>query len=151
MGSPFRYWGKGAETYRRFVMQKKLMYQYFPDFRCSLARRQLTCIGEITPAEGCDTYTLKIQCGAGEIPKVWILAPKIVANSETHVYADGSLCLYYPLESPWRPTDNIHEKLVPWTAEWLVFYELYLISGVWLGKSAPHPIPPSRSIFSREG
>lgn len=137
----FKDWGKGAETYRRFVMQKKLMSQFFPEFQCSYSNRRLTCIGRITPAEGCNTYTVKIDYVAGQKPKVWILNPKIRMNSETHVYADGSLCLYYPPESPWKHTDNLHAKILPWTAEWLVFYELYLIKGEWLGKSAPHPMP----------
>jgi len=34
--------------------------------------------------------------------------------------------------------DNIHEKIIPWIAEWLVFYELYRICGKWLGPEAPH-------------
>ena len=141
MDQRFRNWGNGVKTYRRFVLQKKLMNQFFPGFLCTYSRRRLTCLGKITPSEGCDTYTVKIDYVAGETPKVWILNPKIRMNSDTHVYADGSLCLYYPPESPWKNTDNLHEKTLPWIAEWLVFYELYLIKGVWLGKSAPHPLP----------
>ena len=54
------------------------------------------------------------------------------------MYANGTLCLYKPTDDPWKPSDNIHEKIIPWTAEWLVFYELYLMCGKWLGPEAPH-------------
>lgn len=54
------------------------------------------------------------------------------------MYGDGRLCLYDYREQPWRDGDNIHEKIIPWTAEWLVFYELYLIRGKWLGPEAVH-------------
>ena len=141
MATIFRSWGKSAEGYRRFVFQKMLMQKYFPAFTCSQGKRCLTCIGKITPAEGCETYTVKIEYPQGGTPKVRILHPEIVMNSDTHVYKDGSLCLYYPPESPWKTTDNLHEKILPWVAEWLVFYELYLINGVWHGKSAPHAMP----------
>lgn len=141
MATRFKTWGKGTESYRRFVMQKTLMGRFFPGFQCICNKRRLTCIGKITPSEGCNTYTIKIEYVEGSIPKVWILHPRIVMNSETHVFKDGSLCLYHPPETPWKHTDNLHEKILPWTAEWLVFYELYLVKGVWLGKSAPHPVP----------
>jgi hypothetical protein len=32
----------------------------------------------------------------------------------------------------------LHETIIPWTAEWLVSYELYLTTGKWLGSSAVH-------------
>jgi hypothetical protein len=33
---------------------------------------------------------------------------------------------------------KIHETIIPWTAEWLVFYELWKISGKWMGPAALH-------------
>ena len=54
------------------------------------------------------------------------------------MYRDGTLCLYDFRVQPWSSWDNIHEKIIPWTAEWLVFYELYLMCGKWLGPEAPH-------------
>ncbi|MES2466344.1 MAG: hypothetical protein V4675_03495 [Verrucomicrobiota bacterium] len=141
MGALFRSWSRGAEGYRRFVMQKKLMGDHFPNFSCSYSKRCLTCVGSITPEEGCATYSLKISYVADHSPKVWVMSPKIALNKNIHVYSDGSLCLYYPKETPWQNTDNLHEKILPWTAEWLVYYEIYLMTGVWRGKSAPHPMP----------
>ncbi len=54
------------------------------------------------------------------------------------MYLNGSLCLFDPRVSPWKGSYNLHETIIPWTAEWLVFYELYKIHGKWLGPEAPH-------------
>ena len=45
------------------------------------------------------------------------------------MYDNGALCLYKPAETPWKLSDNLQKKIIPWAAEWLVFYELYLMCG----------------------
>lgn len=122
------------------MMQKPLVEKHFPCFECCFKNRRLTCIGQITPADGCATYTVQIGYPSDAIPEVRVLAPKIPRSKDIHMYRNGALCLYYPPETPWKHTSNLHETIIPWTAEWLVFYELYLLKGEWLGKSAPHPI-----------
>jgi len=54
------------------------------------------------------------------------------------MYKDRSLCLYFPEDDQWKISDDVHKKIIPWVAEWLVFYELYLLTGRWLGPAAPH-------------
>jgi hypothetical protein len=49
---------------------------------------------------------------------------------------------YWPDEDRWKSSDDIHKKIIPWLAEWLVFYELFLITGKWLGPEAPHAAMP---------
>src|SRR6476469_3557994 len=60
--------------------------------------------------------------------------------SAIHMYDNGVLCLYKTAETPLKLSDNIHEKIIPWTAEWFVFYELYLMCGKWLEPEAPHDV-----------
>lgn len=127
-----------AADYRRFVFQKTLVEKYFPCFRCRLSRRLLKCEGIITPSENCDTYRVAISYEQGGIPEVRIKEPEIAYSPDIHMYSDGTLCLFKPSENPWTGRENIHEKIVPWTAEWLVFYELYRLCGKWLGPEAPH-------------
>jgi hypothetical protein len=67
---------------------------------------------------------------------VRILSPEI--RKRIHMYPNGTLCLYDHRDQPWNARDNLDEKIIPWIAEWLVFYELYLISDKWLGPEAPH-------------
>ena len=54
------------------------------------------------------------------------------------MYANGDLCLYHPPSQPWSAENDLHNTIIPWTAEWLVFYELYLSEGVWLGPQVEH-------------
>lgn len=78
-----------------------------------------------------------------------IKEPEIAPSASIHMYGDGTLCLYKPKDDPWKPSDNIHEKIIPWTAEWLVFYELYLMCGKWLGPEAEHGTAEKRPQRNR--
>ena len=122
--------------YRHFVMQKHFVEQYFPCFRCALRKNVLKCVGTITPSVHCNTYEIGIRYRNKGIPEVRIRRPEILRR--VHMYSNGTLCLYDYRKQPWSTHDNIHEKIIPWTAEWLVFYELFLITGRWLGPEAPH-------------
>jgi len=124
--------------YRHFVVQKALIDKHFPCFKTKLLHRRLECEGFITPSQDCTTYRVAISYERNKVPKVRIKEPQITPSASIHMYGDGSLCLYKPTEQPWRSSDNIHEKIIPWIAEWLVFYELYLICGKWLGPEAEH-------------
>ena len=127
-----------SAEYRRFVIQKSLIEKHFPCFRCRLTHRHLKCEGIITPSENCNSYRIIISYEQGRVPRVCIKEPEITPFPEIHMYGDGTLCLYKPTDDPWKRLDNIHEKIIPWTAEWLVFYELYLLCGKWLGPEAEH-------------
>lgn len=141
MATIFKNWGNGVEGYRKFALQKSLMAGHFPEFRCAYSKRRLTCVGDVRPTPVCATYTVKIEYEPGKEPRVFILKPDIDLSAKIHIYSNGSLCLYHPIETPWKHTDNLHEKIVPWIHEWILFYELFLLEGKWLGKSAPHPMP----------
>jgi hypothetical protein len=127
-----------AAEYRHFLRQKALVQHHFPCFECQLYRNRLTCKGAITPSPGCDEYVVRIRYEYEKVPRVDIVQPTIKPSFKIHMYGCGALCLYDPRETPWQRGDNVHEKIIPWTAEWLVFYELYLIYGKWLGPEAPH-------------
>lgn len=126
--------------YSHFVAQKILVERHFPCFKCDLHLGNLVCRGTITPSEGCASYEIQINHQKGGLPYVRIRKPIIPEESwgKVHVYPNGNLCLYDPRERPWKWTDNLHETIIPWTAEWLVFYELFLVGGKWLGPEAKH-------------
>ncbi len=55
------------------------------------------------------------------------------------MYKDGTLCLYHPRYHEWDPSDRIDSTILPWTSEWLYFYETWVITGgEWLGEGE-HP------------
>lgn len=99
---------------------------------------KLICEGKITPDEDCETYEVQIQYSPQAEPVVRILSPELVKSPKIHLYRDGSLCLYFPEDDPWKPTDLIYKKLIPWAAEWLLYYEIFLLTGEWQGPEAPH-------------
>jgi hypothetical protein len=127
-----------AAEYRHFLGQKALVERHFPCFTCQLYRNRLTCKATICPSPDCDHYLVRIRYDYEKVPRVEILEPPIPSSPKIHMYGCGALCLYDPREMPWERMDNVHEKIIPWIAEWLVYYELYLIYGKWLGPEAPH-------------
>lgn len=127
-----------AQHYARFVMQKLLVEKYFPAFQCRLNHGVLECKGEIRPTDQSDAYTVRVRYTEWGIPEVRVLKPEIVPNPEIHMYRNGNLCLYHPPTQPWTGMRNLHETIFPWVAEWLIFYELFLIEGKWLGPEVQH-------------
>lgn len=121
-----------------FYFQKRLVEKYFPCFECSVKRNLLTCTGIIIPSEDCVSYTVQIRYKREGVPKVRVLSPHVKYDHKAHMYKDSTLCLYHPKENPWSGRQNIHETIIPWIAEWIVFYELYNIYGKWLGPETPH-------------
>jgi len=53
------------------------------------------------------------------------------AHAPPHVYPGDQLCLYYPGE--WRHDMLLVATVLPWTAEWLIHYEVWLVTGQWTG------------------
>jgi hypothetical protein len=87
-------------------------------------------------------YTIEVRYKLTASPEVRILDPVLVRlpnNSEgqlPHVYPpadDPTLCLYDPKTHQWDKTMLIADKIVPWAFDWIVCYELWLITGTWSG------------------
>lgn len=48
------------------------------------------------------------------------------------------LCLWWPNDRDWVPQMKLAETYIPWTAEWLHYFELWCQTGEWGGGGA-HP------------
>lgn len=127
-----------ADRYRKAVAEQMLIRGAFPSFSSRIKGKELTCRGRIRPSEHSKTYRVEIRYRPWSPPEVRILDPEVPFTSGAHMYKDGSLCLYDYREQRWEKNWHLHQTIVPWTAEWLVFYELLQLSGKWLGKSARH-------------
>lgn len=95
-------------------------------------------IGGLKPfGNGGTVYTIKIVYDR-VAPDVFVVSPNLL-KSFPHRYPDKSLCLYYPKDKSYNyKTSIIANTIIPWTAEWLYFYEKWLETGIWWGKEAPH-------------
>lgn len=133
--------GIRVSDWRKLTVEKGMIESRFPCFRCkavSADTTKLECFGSIRPTEHSITYSLKLDYQVWTTPRVYVVEPEIMPSAQIHIYQEGHLCLFYPKETPWTPVLHISDTILPWTAEWLVYYELFKITGQWLGKSALH-------------
>lgn len=130
---------KALRTKQR-LRQYALVKKYYPDFRVKQTPFSLTIHASMCPGVGCDNYDIEIQMGnCHPWVKCYIKTPKITPSIQYHMYTkDGRLCLYHPTECPWKAHYNLHDTIIPWIAEWLIFYEIFKLKGIWLGKEHPH-------------
>lgn len=119
------------------MLQKRELEKKFSFLKCRIENDTLICRGVFQP-DNCNAYDVRIEFRAGCFPQVYILSPEIKANADIHIYNEGSLCLFYPGELKWKDTTSIAENTIPWIFEWILFYELYLLTGVWEGEYVPH-------------
>ncbi|WP_160680726.1 hypothetical protein [Clostridium sp. C8-1-8] len=120
----------------------------FPSFEFCRNEDEFYWIGKLTPSS--NTYTVKIIYRHKKAPKVFIVKPEILKSSP-HCYPDGSLCLYYPLDKDYNSKFSIiADTIIPWTSEWLYYYEKWLDSGVWWGPEAPYKQNSIERIYKME-
>jgi hypothetical protein len=98
----------------------------------------MICRGLLQPLDYVQPYQIEIMCIVGKSPEVYIKNPKIEVNSKIHIYKSGNLCLFYPPDLNWKAHTSIANFTIPWINEWIVYYELYKISGEWEGPESPH-------------
>jgi hypothetical protein len=105
-------------------------------------------------------YFPRLHFGGGIIANPWIIVevldpligldPRGNGDKPPHIFrrpetASGwSLCLYDARTGDWQPDRSIAETIIPWAAEWLFFYEGWLIDGHWAG-GGEHPETSQRS------
>ncbi len=90
--------------------------------------------GRLQPTVRSNTYFVRIDYAVPLYPAVTIVAPKLEIPSGAalpHTYPGERLCLYYPRQ--WDRTMLIATTIVPWSSEWLLHYEIWKITGEWLG------------------
>jgi hypothetical protein len=70
--------------------------------------------------------------------------PRGTGEPPPHVYRHGylpdypALCLFDPAADEWSPEAFIADTIVPWTIEWLFWFEVWLLTGEWKG-GGRHP------------
>ena len=125
------------------LRQVDLMKAAFPSFTWRPNRRGgLTWNGCLQPTAHSREYGVRIEHDRDSV-KTFVDKPRIRQRAP-HLYRDGALCLFWPKEWAWHPKRSLAETLIPWTALWLYFYEVWLETGEWMGPSSPHEAPKDR-------
>lgn len=110
----------------------------FPSFKLIQEESYTYWIGYLQPTNRSPRYQVRIEYDP-YVPKVFILEPELLAFAP-HRYPDQSLCLYHPNDKSFDGRAKIADTIIPWTSEWLYFYEAWLEDGIWWGKEAPHGV-----------
>ncbi len=134
------------------IKQAGFINKIFPNGKFISKRDSgLSWVGDITPSANSLTYTVKVQYSLADGAKVYVINPNPLplADGKTHlphVYSHNKqrLCLYYPGVGEWNRSDLLVDTIFPWISEWLLHYELWLITGEWLGGGIHHNIDNKR-------
>jgi hypothetical protein len=108
----------------------------FPSGTALVSRSRLTWTGILRPTPLSDEYSIALTYKLADKPVVMVpdRLPLWRGRSRPpHLHADGSLCLYYPPAREWRRDMLLGDSILPWTAEWLLHYEVWLATGKWTG------------------
>lgn len=95
-------------------------------------------------------YSLRLTYRRSERPGVQVLAPSIPELAAghgrvPHLYEHShpvKLCLYLPRTHEWGAEMSLAKTVVPWSIDWLFYFEIWLATGDWNG-GGEHP-PPER-------
>jgi hypothetical protein len=97
--------------------------------------------GYLQPTPLSKKYHIRLDYKLRERPDVKVIKPILqIYNDERipHRFSDGTLCLFRYKYFEWDFTMPIAETIIPWSALWLYYYEIWQATGVWLGKGE-HP------------
>lgn len=119
------------------ALQQMLISHSYPTFVFRSRNGVGVWRGTLQPRPVSPVYRVELRYKLGEVPRVMVLAPPIAAGAP-HRYPDGSLCLYWPKEWHWHRESIIARTILPWASVWLLYYELWLDTGEWLGPSSHH-------------
>lgn len=117
------------------------MKRAFPRFRWRMTREGgVEWTGSLQPTYESPAYEVRMLHEPDCVPRVWVVRPQLHRDSPHRWPRDGSLCLFWPKEFRWDPRESVADTIIPWTAFWLYYYELWLVTREWLGPSSPHKV-----------
>jgi hypothetical protein len=133
---PMKSIGRGFSANHHLKKIKKL----FPNLTIVKEKgTSFIVIIKIQPSPLSKSYDVKISYDKRLGVKVYVINDKLqLAKNRTklpHVYSheEQRLCLYSPSKNEWTREKLISSTIIPWAAEWLQYYELWLANGKWLG------------------
>lgn len=101
---------------------------------------------KVSPTPFSRIYRCLLRLYPVRFPELFVMDPdpKTLAMGRTpphtypHVGAGTKLCLWLPKAREWSPQMRLDETYLPWAAEWLDYFEEWLITDKWAGGGV-HP------------
>jgi hypothetical protein len=107
-----------------------------PGSRLKMESTKLDWTGILRPTRRSVLYEVSLTYSLCFEPEVRVLYPALVprAGFLPHYYHDTErLCLYDAGKHQWDASMMIGDTIIPWTSEWLYFYEFWRGTGNWFG------------------
>ena len=136
-----------GEPKLRLVDQKTELELMYPEAKVYIKNGVLTWTGIVKPSPCSKEYTIKVEYRMGKYPVTWLMNEELDFETYTqipHKYnvdlkeKTVQLCLFMPRKREWTKNCSIADTIVPWTIEWLYYYEIWQITGEWKG-GGEHP------------
>lgn len=136
----------GSKQPLSLVVQEKAIAKYFPDAKiCRNKEISLSAKVKLRPSPLSPYYIIKVKFIKGKSISTYVVEPAKLRFHKgevklPHVYStpEQQLCLYYPDKKEWNECKLIINTIIPWASEWLFFYEVWVITGKWLGGGINH-------------
>ncbi|MEV0827995.1 hypothetical protein [Nonomuraea rubra] len=129
--------------------QAAAIHAVLPHAQTRVHKGRLWCRVPLQPAPICQIYTVQATYRHRTRPRVIVVDPELElhprATALPHVYPDGDLCLHLPGE--WNDSMYLATTILPWTSEWLLHYELWLITGRWSGSGHDHAVANDSALI----
>lgn len=111
-----------------------------------LQGRALRFSFKLAPSAMSRVYRCSLKLYPAKSPELFVLDPdpRILAAGRVlpHVYphsgAGTKLCLWLPRAHQWTAQMRLDETYLPWAAEWLDYFEEWLVTDEWTG-GGEHP------------
>lgn len=136
-----------SSTFRSLAPQVRALVERFPDGSVAVRGRRVIWRGSLKPTELSRSYRVEVNYLLKHEPVVRVLNDLGTRQGESlpHVWnhAKRILCLHQSKD--WNPRMLLANSIVPWASEWLIFYEIWLVTGEWDGGGDWMPLRPTQS------
>lgn len=134
----------------RLFDQMMTLRAAYPSASCELHNGTLFWMGKVRPTPLSREYDVALTYTDSQAPRVWVIGKDLQKLDDPdfpHKYdVDAKnnmveICLYRYRE--FNKDKFLANTIIPWTVEWLYFYEIWLATGEWCG-GGEHPGQPSK-------
>ena len=133
---------KKPKNIKSISQQLGKMRSTYSNFKCKIVRQKLIVQGDLQPTARSRFYHFILEYGTNSSPEVRIVSPKLIRNLAgeriPHMYLQKHICLYQPKYKEFRRSEFLSDTVIPWISLWLYYYELWHLTGKWLG-GGEHP------------
>ena len=126
------------------ALQFQNLCSHFPNSRYEFNGNNFIWEYYLQPTKTSKKYLLTLKYD-GKYPKAYLYNQGILKSKTDYVIHTlksefkskneeyVQLCLYYPKKHEWNKYMFISETIVPWALSWLYYYEIWRVTGEWLG------------------